>query len=316
MHMSSRSKLSIIGAGAVGSSAAYAALIRGSADDIVLSDIDEQRALAEVWDLQHGTQFTGTSRMLERVDIDSTAESDVVVVTAGAKQKPGQTRLDLVATNVRIIESLMPRLVERSPNAIFVIVSNPCDVLAAVARQLTGLPSRQVIASGTVLDTSRLRVVVAQAAGVVPSSVHAFIAGEHGDSEFPLWSSASIGSVPILDWEFEGHRFTEAQLDNLAEAVRTAAYRVIQGKGATNYAIGLSVARIVEAILSDEHGVLPVSTVLEGHYGVQSVALSVPHVVARAGAVPLEHVPLSTAEQALLLKSADALGKTLRSIGY
>ncbi|MFM6974585.1 MAG: L-lactate dehydrogenase [Agromyces sp.] len=316
MHTPHVTKLSVVGAGAVGSSTAYAALIRGSAGLVALTDIDEARAHAEVLDLQHGTQFTGSSRMLDDVSLDGTANSDVVVITAGAKQKPGESRLALVQTNVRIIESLMPQLVERSPKAKFVIVSNPCDVLATVAQRISGLPENQVFASGTVLDSSRLRVLLGQRAGVAPSSVHAYIVGEHGDSEFPLWSSASIGTVPILDWQSNGPRFTIDELAQTADDVRNAAYAIIQGKGATNYAIGLSAARIVEAILGDENAVLPVSTVLNGQYGVSGVALSVPHLVNRDGAFPIPGVPFSTTESAQFSASANTLLETLASVGY
>ena len=316
MHVPRVTKLSVVGAGAVGSSLAYAALIRGSAQLVALTDIDETRAHAEMLDLQHGTQFTGASRMVDSVDIDATADSDVVVITAGAKQQPGQSRLDLVTTNVRIIESLVPALVERSPNALFMVVSNPCDVLAAVAHRVSGLAAQQVFSSGTVLDTSRLRVLLGQRAGVAASSVHAFIVGEHGDSEFPLWSSASIGTVPIMDWRDGPQPMTAELLEQTAEDVRTAAYTVIQGKGATNYAIGVSAARIVEAILTDEHAVLPVSSVLDGAYGIHGIALSVPHVVRRAGVFPIADIPLSQHEASLLACSAGTLKDTLESIGY
>ncbi|HLP23729.1 MAG TPA: L-lactate dehydrogenase [Microbacteriaceae bacterium] len=316
MHESRRSKLSIVGAGAVGSSAAYAALIRGSAHDIAIHDIDAPRARAEMLDLRHGTQFTDSSRMLDDVSLDGTAESDVVVITAGAKQKPGQSRMDLVATNARMMESMVPALVERSPDAVYVVVSNPCDVLATVAQQISALPAERVLASGTVLDTSRLRVLIAAEAGVAPSSVHATIAGEHGDSEVALWSSASIGSVPILDWSGVGSPFTLARLHELAESVRTAAYEVIQGKGATNYAIGLSVARIVEAILADQRVVLPVSRVQSGAYGVSGVAVSLPHLVGRSGATPVLGLPMSVDERTALSASAAAIAGALRSVGY
>jgi L-lactate dehydrogenase len=169
----------------------------------------------------------------------------------------------------------MNDLVPISPNAVYVIVSNPCDVLATVAQRASGLPVHQVFASGTVLDSSRLRVLLGQQAGVSPSSVHAYIVGEPGDSEFPLWSSATIGAVPVLDWTDNGARFTRAQLDHTADRVRNAAYEIIQGKGATNYAIGLSAARIVEAILRDENAVLPVSTVLTDYNGVNGVTRAI-----------------------------------------
>lgn len=308
MAVIENSKLTVVGAGSVGTSVAYAALIRGSARHVALYDIAAAKVEAEVLDLAHGTQFTGSSEVAGGSDIAVAAGSHVVVVTAGAKQDPGQSRLELAATNARILDALMPKLLEVAPDAIYVIVTNPCDVLTVRAQQVSGLPSRRVFASGTVLDTSRLRWKLAQRAGVSPASIHAHIVGEHGDSEFPLWSRATIGTVPILDWEADGRpRLTVAELDAIAEEVRTAAYTVIQGKGATNYAIGLSSARIVEAILRDERAVLPVSTVLDGLHGVSGVALSVPSIVSSDGAEPIRGLELAPGELEAFHRSAAAV---------
>lgn len=308
MSVIENSKLTVVGAGSVGSSVAYAALIRGSARHVALYDIATAKVEAEVLDLAHGTQFTGTSDITGGSDISVVEGSHVVVITAGAKQNPGQTRTDLAAVNAGIIRSMMPALLEAAPNAIYVIVTNPCDVLTVIAQESTGLPPERIFASGTVLDTSRLRWKLAQRAGVSTSSVHAYIVGEHGDTEFPLWSRATIGTVPILEWEAPGHpRMTVDELDAIAIDVRDAAYKVIQGKGATNYAIGLSSARIAEAILRDEHAVLPVSTVLRDFHGLDGVALSVPSLVSASGAVPIRETTFSDAEHALLHRSADAL---------
>lgn len=306
--MSRPSKLTVVGAGAVGSSVAYAAMIRGAARHIALYDIAEEKTRAEVLDLAHGAKFVGATEITGGSDIAVTANSDVVVITAGAKQKPGQTRLELAATNARIMGSLMEQLLEVSPEAIYVIVSNPCDVLTMLAHEASGLPAERLFASGTTLDSSRLRWEIARRAGVSASSVHAMIVGEHGDTEFPLWSGARIGTVPILDWTVEGERvFDEATLEQIAVDVRDAAYTVIQGKGATNYAIGLSSSRIVEAILSDEAAILPVAPVLSGIHGLDGVALSVPCVVDRAGAHPIAQAPFSAHEQELLHRSAASL---------
>ncbi|MCG7416973.1 L-lactate dehydrogenase [Microbacterium sp. ACRRU] len=308
MSVIENSKLTVVGAGSVGASVAYAALIRGSARHVALYDIAEAKVEAEVLDLAHGTQFTGSSDITGGSDVSVAEGSHVVVITAGAKQNPGQTRTELAATNAGIIRRMMPELLEVAPHAIYVIVTNPCDVLTVLAQQATGLPTRRIFASGTVLDTSRLRWKIAQRAGVATSSVHAWIVGEHGDTEFPLWSTATIGSVPITEYDLpDGTRFDEAELDAIAVDVRDAAYKVIQGKGATNYAIGLSSARIVEAILRDEHAILPVSTVLEGFHGIDGMALSVPSVVSSRGAVPLSGTPFSDRELTLLRRSADAL---------
>ncbi|WP_433874719.1 L-lactate dehydrogenase [Sinomonas atrocyanea] len=311
-------KLVVVGAGAVGSSTAYAALIRGSARDVVLYDIDQAKVEAEVLDLAHGTQFTGASSITGGTDIALTAGADVVVITAGAKQKPGQTRLELAGTNARILEALMPRLLEQSPEAVFVLVTNPCDVLTVVAQRIAGIPAGRVFASGTVLDTSRLRWLLGERAKVSRSSVHAYIVGEHGDTEFPLWACATIGGVPLRDWAADGggKAFSPESLEELAQEVRTAAYRVIEGKGATNYAIGLSAARIVEAVLGREDAVLPVSTVLSGQYDIDGVALSLPSVVGAGGVRRVLEVPMDDGELARLARSAEALRASAGSLGY
>lgn len=315
MEIIENSKLTVVGAGSVGSSVAYAALIRGSARHVALYDIATEKVEAEVLDLAHGTQFTGSSDIIGGNDISVAAGSHVVVITAGAKQKPGQTRIELAEVNAGIIRSMMPDLLEVAPNAIYVIVTNPCDVLTVIAQEETGLPPERIFASGTVLDTSRLRWKLAQRAGVSTASVHAHIIGEHGDTEFPLWSRATIGTVPILEWETPGHpRFTLDELQEIAVDVRDAAYKVILGKGATNYAIGLSSARIVEAILSDEHAVMPVSTVLRDFHGLDGVALSVPSIVSAKGALPIRNTSFSEGELALLRQSADALTAAAASL--
>ncbi|MGB4776751.1 L-lactate dehydrogenase [Microbacterium sp.] len=316
MSVIENSKLTVVGAGAVGSSVAYAALLRGSARHVALYDIAAEKTEAEVLDLAHGSQFTGSSDITGGADISVATGSHVVIITAGAKQKPGQTRTELAGVNANILKSMMPQLLDVAPDAIYVIVTNPCDVLTVLAQETTGLPSRRVFASGTVLDTSRLRWKIAQRAGVSVSSVHAYIVGEHGDTEFPLWSHATIGTVPILDWQpLDGQpKFTVAELDQIAVDVRDAAYKVIQGKGATNYAIGVTGARIAEAILKDERAVMPVSTVLAGFHNVSGVALSVPSIVSAGGAEPILETTFSASELGLFRRSADALREVADSL--
>jgi L-lactate dehydrogenase len=313
----SGSKLAIVGAGSVGTSLAYAALIRGSASNITLFDVNAAKAEAEVLDLAHGTQFAAAAAsMTGGGDIAVTEGADVVVITAGAKQAPGQTRLDLAGTNVRILEDLMPRLLERSPNAVYVLVTNPCDVLTVAAQKISGLPTGRIFSSGTVLDTSRLRWLLARRAGVAVASVHASIVGEHGDTEFPAWSTATIGPIPVRDWKVDGERvFTPGYLAETAREVTQAAYKVIAGKGATNYAIGLSGARIVEALLRDENAVLPVSTVLDGQHGISGVALSLPSVVGRGGVHTVLEMPMDDGEVVALQHSADTLRNSLATLG-
>lgn len=311
-------KLFIVGAGAVGTSVAYASLIRESAREVVLYDINGPKVEAEVLDLAHGTPFAGASTVAGGAGIDLADGADVVVITAGAKQRPGQTRLDLAGTNAHILEGLMPQLLSHAPDAVYVLVTNPCDVLTVVAQHLTRLPSGRVFASGTVLDTARLRWLVGAKVAVAPTSVHAYIVGEHGDSEFPLWTGATIGGVPLAQWTLaDGSRpFTHGSLDALAHEVAMSAYRVIEGKGATNYAIGLSTARIVEAVLGREEAVLPVSSVLSGQHGISGVALSLPSVVGEGGVRQVLEVPMDDAELARLNRSAEALDEVVTSLGH
>lgn len=317
MPAHSGSKLAVIGAGSVGTSLAYAALIRGSASHVALFDVNAAKAEAEVLDLAHGTQFTAAAATVHGgADIGVTEGADVVVITAGAKQAPGQTRLDLAGTNVRILEQLMPQLLEHAPEAVYVLVTNPCDVLTVSAQKITGLPSSRIFSSGTVLDTSRLRWLLAQRAGVSVSSVHASMVGEHGDTEFPVWSGATIGPVPIREWKVDGERiFTPGYLSETAREVTQAAYKVIAGKGATNYAIGLSGARIVEALLRSENAVLPVSTVMHGQYGIVGVALSLPSIVGNGGVHAVLETPMDEGELASLHHSAETLRQSLASLG-
>ncbi len=314
MHSRS-SKVSVIGAGAVGASMAYAMLIRESAREIVLYDVNEAKVTAEVLDLAHGTQFTGSSSITGGADIAATKNSDVVVITAGAKQNPGQTRLELAGVNFSILKSLLPDLLKHSPDAIFVLVTNPCDVLATAAQKLTGLPANRIFSSGTVLDSSRLRWLLAERFDVSTSNIHANIIGEHGDSEFALWSQATVGNTPLLEWQLaDGSTLGREELDAIAYSVKTAAYKVIEGKGATNFAIGLSGARIVEAVLNDEHAILPISSVLTDYHGVSGIAMSVPTLVTRQGASRTIDIAMEPHEQALFEASASAIRASLESL--
>ena len=312
------SQLSIVGASAVGSSMAYAALIRGSAHEIALYDLDAKKVDAEVRDLSHGTQFTPSGRVTGGADIEVVKDSSIVVITAGAKQKPGQSRLELAATNVNILKSLMPQLIEQAPNAIFVLVTNPCDVLTVVAQKISGLPASRVFSTGTMLDTSRLRYAIADLIGISTSNVHATIMGEHGDSEFPIWSSATISQVPIRQWTTpEGEPvFTEPVLAQLADEATHAAYSIIEGKGATNYAIGLTGARLTEVLLKERRAVLPLSSVLTDFHGISGVALSVPSVVSVRGLERVLDIPMDAQEITMLRRSAATLKASLEQLGF
>lgn len=308
------SKISIVGAGSVGSSMAYACLIRGSADVVALYDIAKDKVEAEVADLAHGSEFV-PSKVMGGADVNDTTGSDVVIITAGARQKPGQSRLDLAGVNAGIVSSLMPQLVEQSPNAIFVIVTNPCDVLTVVGQRVSGLPETRVFSSGTLLDTSRLRYLISQWANVATPHVHAAIIGEHGDSEFPVWSTANISGVPIRDWTVDDELvFTEDVLDDLAREAAMAAYKIIEGKGATNYGIGLTGARLAEVILSAARSVMPLSGTVHNLHGVDGVALSLPRLVSGNGLGKPVPLPLDPGELQRFQASAEQLHETLESI--
>jgi L-lactate dehydrogenase len=312
------SKLTVVGAGSVGSSIAYASLIRGSARRIALYDIDAKKVDAEVKDLAHGTQFTPTSVMEGGADIEVARDSNVIIITAGARQKPGQTRLDLAGVNARILADMVPNLLAVAPDAILVLVTNPCDVLTVVAQKVSGLPKSRVISTGTILDTSRLRWAIGQRARVGQRNVHAIMIGEHGDTEFPIWSSATIAQIPIREWkDADGKKvFTEEVLAGIAHDTVHAAYEIIEGKGATNYAIGLAGASLVEALLGDQRIILPVSSVLDDYRGISGVAMSVPSLITREGVGEVYEFPMDAHEISLLNKSAAAIRETQRAVGY
>lgn len=309
-------KLAIVGAGAVGSTLAYAALMRGTARDVALLDVNKQKVEAEVLDLQHGMMFIPPTRITGSDDVEVCRDADVVVVTAGAKQQPGQTRIDLAEATIGLTRRILPGLLEVAPNAIYMMVTNPVDIVTYAAQKISGLPTERVFGSGTVLDSSRLRAAIALHCGVAVGNVHAYIAGEHGDSELPLWSSATIGGVPLLDWRgIDGPALDDEARTRIARDVVDSAYRIIAGKGATNYAVGLAATRIIEAVLKDEHRVLTVSSKLEDYYGISDVCLSVPSIIDRRGVAGVLEVPLSDAELTGLRTSAESMRDVQRRFG-
>jgi L-lactate dehydrogenase len=310
-------KIAIIGAGAVGATIAYAAMIRGVAKQLALYDINRAKVDAEVLDLNHGLQFVPMATLEGSDDLGVCAGADVVVITAGAKQKQGQTRMELAGANVELCRSLVPQLLKVAPDALLLLVTNPVDVLTYVVQKLSGLPSRRVFGSGTVLDSSRFRFLIARHLNVAVQNVHAFIAGEHGDSELPLWSSATVGAVPLMQWSAPGHsRLTEEDRARIFDNVRNAAYHIIRGKGATNYAIGLATAQILEAVLNDEQRVLSVSSRLDGYLGISDVCMSVPSIVNRTGVETVLEVPLNDTEREGLRRSADTIRQAIRTLGF
>ncbi|MFE7504288.1 L-lactate dehydrogenase [Promicromonospora sp. NPDC057488] len=311
-------KIAVVGAGAVGSTLAFAALTRGSARTIALLDIDRQKVDAEVLDLQHGLMFTPQAHVIGSDDPAVCEGADVVVVTAGAKQKPGQSRVDLAEATIGLMRNILPGLVEVAPDATYLMVTNPVDVVTYAALKISGLPPERLFGSGTVLDSSRLRVVLAERCGVAVGNVHAYIAGEHGDSEIALWSSASIGGVPLLDWVPVGGAgpIDSATRAEVHHEVVDSAYRIIAGKGATNYAVGLAATRIIEAVLKDERRIMPVSSLLDDYHGISDVCLSVPSLVDRRGVTGAVPVPMSDDELAGLRASAESVRAVQRRFGF
>ena len=310
-------KVGIIGAGSVGATIAYAAMIRGVARQISLFDIAKSKVHAEVLDLNHGMLFVPPGTVEGSDDIEVLRGSDVVVMTAGAKQSAGQTRMDLATANAGICAKLLPEVMRVAPDALLLLITNPVDVMTQVALKLTGLPWERVIGSGTVLDSSRFRYLLARHCRVAVQNVHAYIAGEHGDSEIPLWSSASIGSIPLSQWAVKGHgRLTAADKDEIVHNVKDAAEQIIKGKGATNYAIGLAVTNILEALLHDEQRVLPLSGLLHGFRGLEDVCLSLPRIVGRKGIEPPLPIPMTVDEEAGLHESAERIRSVVKGLGY
>ena len=310
------SKVAIVGAGSVGATLAYATLMRGAARQVALYDINREKVRAEALDIAHGIQFMPMGDIEGSDDIEVCRGADVVVVTAGAKQQPGQSRLDLAENTVGLVRAIVPQLLTVAPDAIVLMVTNPVDVATAAALKVSGLPAHRVFGSGTVLDTSRLRYLLARETGLAVQNLHAYVVGEHGDSEIALWSSAMVGVVPLLDWSTTHGPLLDAEArDRIAGEVVGAAYQIIAGKGATNYAVALAGASIIEAVLRAENRVMSVSSELDDYVGISDVCLSVPTVVGREGIGEKLVPPMTPAEVAGLRASADRIREVLRRLG-
>ncbi|HET7746319.1 MAG TPA: L-lactate dehydrogenase [Vicinamibacteria bacterium] len=307
-------KVAIVGTGMVGATFAYALLQRGLASEIVLVDREKERAEGEAMDLSHGLAFVPPVRVRagDWADIRGSA---VVALTAGASQKPGQTRLDLLQANAAVCRELVPRIVEAEPAATIVIATNPVDILTHLAAEVSGLPWGRVIGSGTTLDSARFRYLLGSHFGVDPRSVHAYVIGEHGDTAVPVWSTAAVGGVPLDALPRpEGRPWDDATRRRLFEETRTAAYEIIRRKRATCYAIGLALLAVVETVLRDQRTILTVSLPVRGAHGIRDIALSLPAIVGRGGATEVLPLPLSPDEEAALVHSARALRARLDAL--
>ena len=303
------SKVAIIGAGFVGSTAAYALLIDGAASEIALIDVNKEKAEGEAMDLQHGLQFKPDTKISFGSDYVLCKDAEIVVICAGAHQKPKETRLDLVKKNSAILKDMIAKIARHNKDCIILVVANPLDVLTYLALRYSKFPKSRVFGSGTILDTARFRYLLGEYFEVSPDSVHAYIMGEHGDSSFPVWSTANIAGVNLQQFR----KYNKKAMKKIAYETKNAAYEIIAKKGATYYAIGLGIARIVRAILSDKNMVLVLSTYLKNYHGVSDVCLSVPCVVNRNGIKEQIVMPLNALEKKQLKKSASVVKGIIKS---
>jgi L-lactate dehydrogenase len=311
--MIQRRKVGIVGTGNVGVAAAYALFLRRQASDIVLIDKDMRRAEGEAMDLMHGQSLVGRATV-RAGSYEDLADAQVVLISAGVAQQPGETRLDLLNRNAEVFREIAVALDRHAPGAILVIATNPVDILTWVMQELSSRPDTRIIGTGTMLDTARFRALLGAHYKVDPRSVHAYILGEHGDSEVPLWSSASIGGQPVLDRTVHDVSWNAAEMDALFDQVRRAAYAIIDRKGYTNLAIGVVLAQLVEALLEDQKSVLPVSVRLAGEYGIGNVCLSIPCIVGIEGVEGRVLPEVDARELAGLMHSAEVLRERMVGI--
>ncbi len=302
-------KAAIIGCGFVGSASAFALMQSGLFSELVLIDANHDKAEGEAMDIAHGLPFAGQMKIYAG-DYDDIVDAAVIIVTAGAAQKPGETRLDLVNKNVNIFKSIIPEIAKKNYKGILLIVANPVDILTYTAVKLSGLPENRVIGSGTVLDTARLKYALGEHLEVDSRSVHSFIIGEHGDSEIVAWSSTNVSGIPVNDFcELRGHFNHEEAMHRIADDVKNSAYDIIEKKGATYYGIAMSVKRICECIMRDEKSILPISSMMHGEYGISDICLSMPTVVGREGVETRVPIQLNEQEESALSASAEQLSK-------
>lgn len=307
-------RVAIVGVGHVGATFGYALLLSGLASEIVLIDANRARAEGEASDLAHAVPFGKPTRIWAG-DYDDCAGAAVTVIAAGSAQRVGESRLDLVRRNDAIFGDIVPAVAGANPEGIIVVATNPVDILAYRTWQISGLPAERVIGSGTILDTARFRSLLAAHFGVDARSVHAYIAGEHGDSEVPIWSSASIGGMHLRDYcAGNDVPYDHAAMERIFTDTRDAAYRIIEQKGATFYAVAAGLMRIAEAIIRDQNTVLPVSTLVSDYYGIDGIYLSLPAIVGRGGIARTLRLALTPEEASGLRRSADILGGTLASL--
>ena len=312
--MNATGKVGLVGTGFVGASFAYSLMQQGTAKELVLVDVDKERAEGEAMDLNHGLPFVGNMKIYA-ADYSALAGAEVTVITAGANQKPDETRLQLLEKNAGIMRGIIPEVVKYNPDGLIIIASNPVDIMTYIACETAGLRPGQIMGSGTILDTARFRYLLGEYYQVDSRSVHAYIIGEHGDSELAVWSLANIAGVQLRNFTGpNGKGYDQAAMDSILNQTRTAAYEIIKRKKATYYAIGLGLLTIVDTILKDRRSILTVSTPLTGQFGVNDMAISLPSVVGREGMLEVLNIPLDEGEIARFQQSAQALKTSYASI--
>jgi L-lactate dehydrogenase len=306
-------RVALIGTGAVGSSYAFALLNQGITEELVLIDLNEAKAEGDAMDLNHGAPFAPSRTKIWYGTYADCDKADLVVITAGANQKPGETRLDLVEKNTKIFKGIVEQIMASGFDGIFLVATNPVDILTYAVWKFSGLPKERVIGSGTILDTARFRFLLGEYFDVDTRNVHAYIIGEHGDTELPVWSHADIAGTRISEWT-KRHESNQADLDNIFVNVRDAAYHIIERKGATYYGIAMGLVRLTKAILRNENSVLTVSTFLDGEYGQSDVYIGVPAVVNRNGVREVVELDLNEEEKEKFTNSVNVLKKTMEPV--
>ena len=307
---SNHQKIIVVGNGAVGSSYTFALVTQDIAQEVGIIDIDKNKAEGDAIDLSHALAFTSPKKIYA-AEYSDCKDADLVVITAGAAQKPGETRLDLVNKNLKIFQGIVKSIVDSGFNGIFLVASNPVDILTYATWKFSGFPQHKVIGSGTSLDSARFRQTISELVGVDARNVHGYILGEHGDTEFPVWSHANIAGLQIYEWVKDHPEVDEEEMVNIFFKVRDAAYTIIEKKGATFYGIAVALARITKAILNDENAILPLSVYLDDHYGLNDIFIGAPAVINSNGVQNIVEIPLTDAEQEKFDYSAQKLKEVM-----
>ena len=315
--MPDKRKVMLIGCGMVGMSYAYALLNQNIVDELVLVDVNKEKAIGEAMDLNHGLAFASSSMKIYAGDYSDAKDTDLIVIAAGVHQKPGESRIDLLSRNTAVFKSIIDPVVEAGFNGIFLIATNPVDIMSEITLKLSGFSPDKVIGSGTTLDSARLRYLIGEKLKVDPRNIHAYVIGEHGESEFVPWSQAHVSTVSLDELKAKHpERSEDLDMSEIEAEVRNSAQKIIAAKKATYYGIGMALVRITKAIFSDENSILTISSLVDGSYGIKGAYLGLPCIVGREGRVKLLELDLSEEEQKKLEKSAAVIKEAFSSVRF